>query len=894
MYEIKSEVTEDLYQIHISSDEIFIQFQPDVEKLLSINLLSSMVTEADQITFKNKVIYSTIKAKAILGIIKIKNADFLLYVKSAINTCFIEDYEVYRIREVDFIPIAVSSIASSILQERYSEINGLKNLLDLGFFYSFGYDLTSSKQNQSKIRNAKENINSDYQSTNKKYNLRGIYETHNDKYFFNYNLIQRFLNNKQPININFIIPIICGYVDSFESEINKKKIKFSLITRRSRFHVGTRYNTRGIDDNGHCANYCETEQIVKYDYNILTFTQIRGSVPVFFQQTGMTAKTEITRNEDLTVQAFSKHIEEIEKDFPWIYCINLLNKNKEGENIITSEYEKQIKNRDLKNLRYYFFDMQNECKYDNYDRIEYLMQQVSNVLNIFQIFCENEGTHEVHKYQTGTIRTNCLDCLDRTNVIQTRISWLVLEKMLNFLNVNTEGIFNNGTFFKPSSSKFEEMFKNLWAENGDYISIQYAGTASTITTVTKKGTHDFFGIISHGVATVSRFYKGTIEDYSKQEYFNILLQENMFNDFISPNIENELRLQEDKFTTYNDLLIYVGNWNVGGKELKSWSNLFEWLLPSGILKKGQRPDLYIIGFQEIVDLNATNVVFSSNNTQKNKWKTIISDALSSLSNKSDPYVLIKEMDLVGIYLITFIKKSCMPGITNLDFTYIKSGLMGSIGNKGSCLLRFNINDNTFAIACNHLSAGKKYSETRRGEVIEILNKTFDKYPNLQFKDYDYFFFFGDVNSRINLEKSQCVELITQKKYKELLNYDQFKIYRKETSMINQIEEGDINFNPTYKYIIGSNEYDTTKRTPSWCDRIFFKKGSKVEVLAYNKCDFTLSDHKPIYGIYNMKISTINKEKKNKLLQQIIKENESNSSQNGFNKRGNLNCKNIFI
>ena len=58
----------------------------------------------------------------------------------------------------------------------------------------------------------------------------------------------------------------------------------------------------------------------------------------------------------------------------------------------------------------------------SYDRIEYLMQQVSNVLNIFQIFCENEGTHEVHKYQTGTIRTNCLDCLDRTNVIQTRIS----------------------------------------------------------------------------------------------------------------------------------------------------------------------------------------------------------------------------------------------------------------------------------------------------------------------------------------------------------------------------------------------------------------------------------------------------------------------------------------
>ena len=61
-----------------------------------------------------------------------------------------------------------------------------------------------------------------------------------------------------------------------------------------------------------------------------------------------------------------------------------------------------------------------------------------------------------------------------------------------------------------------------------------------------------------------------------------------------------------------------------------------------------------------------------------------------------------------------------------------------------------------------------------------------------------------MNSRINLEIPQCVDLIVQKNYKELLNYDQLKNYRKETSLINQMEEGEINFNPTYKYIIGSN------------------------------------------------------------------------------------------
>ena len=55
----------------------------------------------------------------------------------------------------------------------------LKNLLDLGFFYSFGYDLTSTKQKQAKIRNSKQmNIN-EYPIQNTKNNLRNILEFQN-------------------------------------------------------------------------------------------------------------------------------------------------------------------------------------------------------------------------------------------------------------------------------------------------------------------------------------------------------------------------------------------------------------------------------------------------------------------------------------------------------------------------------------------------------------------------------------------------------------------------------------------------------------------------------------------------------------------------------------------
>ena len=87
-----------------------------------------------------------------------------------------------------------------------------------------------------------------------------------------------------------------------------------------------------------------------------------------------------------------------------------------------------------------------------------------------------------------------------------------------------------------------------------------------------------------------------------------------------------------------------------------------------------------------------------------------------------------------------------------------------------------------------------------------------------------------------------------------------------------MDEAPIKFSPTYKYVIGSNEYDKNKkRIPSWTDRILFKKFSETSPLAYNKCLLSLSDHQPIYGVYRIKTEEINKDKRQKIVNQIIKE-----------------------
>jgi len=46
--------------------------------------------------------------------------------------------------------------------------------------------------------------------------------------------------------------------------------------------AGTRYNARGLDDEGNVANYVETEQIITFKNYISSFFQIRGSVPLFW------------------------------------------------------------------------------------------------------------------------------------------------------------------------------------------------------------------------------------------------------------------------------------------------------------------------------------------------------------------------------------------------------------------------------------------------------------------------------------------------------------------------------------------------------------------------------------------------------------------------------------
>lgn len=444
------EITEGNYRVYFTADSIYLQ-NIHLNKILHVEKFTCNISECDLDILKKISVYAVMKPHCILGILKIESYNFFVFVKSAILIGKIENSEIFKIKEAELIPITDDTTANNLSSDIKSYVLGIMNLLTLGFYYSFTYDLTNTKNKENKFSNENKkkpttNIKNNFNTNNS--DFIDFYSSANKKFFWNFNLLSKLIkNDKLIVDPRWITACINGFVginenielnsiNNLTNKLDENKLDFFLISRRSVHHAGTRYLTRGIDDDGHVANFVETEQIIKYGNHIMSFVQLRGSVPVFFQQTGVTAQTEITRIPEMTSPAYSKHIDEIQKDYPLIYMINLMNFNKPNEQIITQNFENQIKINSLRSTKYVFWDFQNECKHDNYEKIDSLMKNTENIMNIFKFYCEDLSTGEITKEQNGIIRTNCLDCLDRTNVIQSRFAWKMLEMKVKYFLIN--------------------------------------------------------------------------------------------------------------------------------------------------------------------------------------------------------------------------------------------------------------------------------------------------------------------------------------------------------------------------------------------------------------------------------------------------------------------------
>lgn len=264
-------------------------------------------------------------------------------------------------------------------------------------------------------------------------------------------------------------------------------------------------------------------------------------------------------------------------------------------------------------------------------------------------------------------------------------------------------------------------FKNIWADNGDYISVLYAGTGSTISNITRSGKAGFLNMLDHGLKSIERFYVNNFEDHLKQEAIDLILGKN--NDDFYWNkldqITKELENQYHEFVSYSSLSVYVVTWNINGFKP---SNLD--LLEQGFFnfENYGNPDFIAIGLQEVVNLNVKNIMNTNNEKLTSLWENIIHSNL----NKIDQYYIVATKDLMGCCLLLFAKSSVKDKIKKIDTDTISLGLAGKLGNKGAVLIKLEIEDSSICFINCHLCAGSKNYQNRVNNIEDIHSKAFKK------------------------------------------------------------------------------------------------------------------------------------------------------------------------
>jgi hypothetical protein len=269
----------------------------------------------------------------------------------------------------------------------------------------------------------------------------------------------------------------------------------TLISRRSTKRSGLRYLRRGIDDSGHCANTVETEQILSsptWDRSAKCrcFVQIRGSIPLYFSQSPYSLKpVPILHQSAATNQAaFLRHFEDLRDRYGSVQIALLVDKHG-GEAKIGEEYEQMTKRvnerKDAPQLGFEWFDFHAECRGMKFENVARLVNTLRSTIKSFGESVLQDGV--IHQRQTGILRTNCMDCLDRTNVAQSAFAQFILQE-----DLEDEG-FEIDLFHDEST----QWFNTLWADNGDAISRQYASTAALKGDFTRTRKRNYRGAVSN-------------------------------------------------------------------------------------------------------------------------------------------------------------------------------------------------------------------------------------------------------------------------------------------------------------------------------------------------------------------------------------------------------------
>lgn len=487
----------------------------------------------------------------------------------------IKGHMIYKVVSTEFLPLRERPLHDA---DEDSYLNLLKGMIKVSpLYFSYSFDITNTFQRQAHADPS-----------------TPLWKRADDRFFWN-RFIQtdlidfrgglnssyrhRHSSGQQPEVDPYILPVMFGMMEIRNTSIKSNPLTFILITRRSRLRAGTRYFSRGVDENGNVSNFNETEQAVILNDNasggmggfagngstqngavggnaakevqVLAYVQTRGSVPVYWAEINTlkyTPKLQI-RGVESAVGAAKKHFAEQIQLYGDNYCVNLVNQkgreqkvkeayeqmvqllvsepteHVEGDKITSEKFhtvEPSKKQTAFDRVHYVYFDFHNETKGLRWDRAQLLMDRLEKPVLSNGYFRGvdmpgDTGGIEARRHQTAVVRTNCMDCLDRTNVVQSMLGRYMLTRMLIDVGILREGE------SASDDTAFEFLFRNVWADNADIVSRSYSGTGALKTDFTRTGKRTKAGQLADLSNSVTRYFLNNFADGPRQDAFDLFL-----------------------------------------------------------------------------------------------------------------------------------------------------------------------------------------------------------------------------------------------------------------------------------------------------------------------------------------------------------------------------------
>ncbi|TDZ17379.1 Polyphosphoinositide phosphatase [Colletotrichum orbiculare MAFF 240422] len=376
--------------------------------------------------------------------------------------------------------------------------------------------------------------------------LPGATDNFNEMFVWNSHLLQPAVKAlRDPFD--WCRPIIHGYIDQAALSIYGRTAHITIIARRSRFFAGARFLKRGANDLGYVANDVETEQIVSEALTTsfhapgprlfsspqyTSYVQHRGSIPLYWTQdnTGVTPKPPIELNlVDPFYSAAALHFDNLFQRYGApIYVLNLVKARERTprESKLLLEYTNAINylNQFLpvgRKITHKAWDMSRAAKSRDQDVIGTLERIAEHVVTTTGFFHDGDGRVFPTNVQNGVARTNCIDCLDRTNAAQFVIGKRALGHQLHALGILEDTSINYDT-------DAVNLFTHMYHDHGDTIAVQYGGSQLVNTMETYRKINQWTSHSRDMIESFKRYYNNSFLDGQRQEAYNLFLGNYIF------------------------------------------------------------------------------------------------------------------------------------------------------------------------------------------------------------------------------------------------------------------------------------------------------------------------------------------------------------------------------